>query len=256
MTFWPYHQIFTRIPSGDDMMKGQSTFVVEISELRNILKRCDSNSLVIGDELASGTESISALSIVSAGIVRLLDAKSSFIFATHLHDICKIKRITNMSDLRICHLAVNYDGEKLIYDRILKEGPGSTIYGLEVCKALGLPVPFMNLANEIRHEIIGNDSNICSIKKSKYNRELYIDKCKICNKNASEVHHIKQQILADENGYIDHVHKNKLENLMNICDECHHDVHRGNIVIDGYKQTSYGIELIYQRVEKNKKHNI
>lgn len=244
MVFWPYKQIFTRIPSGDDMMKGQSTFVVEISELRNILKRANKNSLVIGDELASGTESVSALSIVSAGIIQLLDIKASFIFATHLHDICKIDKIKKINGLRICHLTVNYDGTKLIYDRILKDGPGDTIYGLEVCKSLGLSISFMNLANEIRNDIIGNGPNICPIKKSKYNKKLYLDKCKICGQKAIEVHHIKQQILADNKGFIDHIHKNKLENLVSICDKCHDEIHRGNIIINGYKQTSDGIELL------------
>ena len=247
-TYWPYMHIFTRIPSGDDMMKGQSTFVVEISELRNILMRATENSLVIGDELASGTESISALAIVGAGILQLHTRKASFIFATHLHNLCKINKIISLKTLGIYHLTVRYDPDtdKLIYERILKKGQGNTMYGLEVCKALNLGCEFLNTANQIRHEILGNNTEIFSTKKSKYNANLYVDTCTICKRAAQEVHHIRQQKMADSSGFIDYLHKNNLENLVNICEKCHDDVHGGKIKIEGYRQTSNGIELIMQ----------
>lgn len=245
-TFWPYKEIFTRIPSGDDMMKGQSTFVVEITELRNILKRATQNSLVIGDELASGTESISALAIVSAGIKQLYEKKSSFIFATHLHDLPNISHIKNLSDLGIFHLGVTYDEseDKLIYQRTLLPGQGHSLYGLEVCKSLNLGSEFMTLANEVRQEVLDIIPNALSTKSSKYNANYFVDRCSLCGENADEVHHITFQSAADEDGFIGHIHKNNLSNLMSVCESCHDRIHHGEINVKGYMQTTHGVELI------------
>jgi DNA mismatch repair protein MutS len=249
LTFWPYHEIFTRIPSGDDMMKGQSTFVVEISELRNILKRATKNSLVIGDELASGTETVSALAIVSAGIVQLYERKTSFIFATHLHDLCKISVIKNLENLGIFHMSVTLAYEqKLVYDRILKKGQGPDSYGVLVCKSLGLGEDFLNLAHQIRNEVLDISSDVLSKKQSRYNSKLFVDVCSICKKKTpvQEVHHIKEQHLADTDGYIGNIHKNTLSNLMVVCCDCHDKIHNNEIFVEGYKQTSDGIELVHQ----------
>lgn len=245
-TFWPYKEIFTRIPSGDDMMKGQSTFVVEITELRNILKRATRNSLVIGDELASGTESISALAIVSAGIVELYNRQSSFIFATHLHDLPSISHIKQLPHLGIYHLGVTYDEsqDKLIYQRTLLSGQGHSLYGLEVCKSLNLGTQFMTLANEVRQEVLDIIPNALSTKSSKYNANYFVDTCSLCGENATEVHHIQYQSTANEEGFIGHIHKNNLSNLMCVCESCHYKIHHGEISITGYRQTTQGIELI------------
>lgn len=245
MIFKPYKNIFTRIPSGDDIMKGQSTFTVEVGELRNILQRADKNSLVIGDELCSGTESISALSIVSAGIIELSSRGCSFIFASHLHDLVNISRIKNLRNVDVYHLGVFFDDltGKLIYNRKLCKGQGNTLYGLEVCKSLALGNMFIELANDIRRELIGIEDQILNTKTSHYNKEKYIGKCQICKKKSSDVHHIKEQFKADADGYIGHVHKNKAHNLVCVCEECHDQIHRGELSIEGYFQTSNGVEL-------------
>ena len=91
--FKPYKYIFTRIIGNDNIFKGLSTFAVEMSELRTILRLADQDSLILGDELCSGTESISAQSIFVAGIKQLCTKKSSFIFATHLHEIVNYDEI-------------------------------------------------------------------------------------------------------------------------------------------------------------------
>lgn len=246
--FLPYTSLFTRIPSGDDMMKGQSTFVVEITELRNILKRATRNSLVIGDELASGTESVSALAIVSSGILDLYKKQASFVFATHLHDLPSISHIKSLPNLGIYHLSVKYnpDTQKLIYDRELKEGQGNTLYGLEVCKSLSLGEDFMHTANTIRQELLDAAPNVYGIKQSRYNAEFFIDVCSICQNQAHEVHHIQQQMLADKDGFIAHQHKNRLSNLVAVCQTCHDKIHNNEIRIESYKQTSDGIELLVQ----------
>ena len=85
--FKPYTKIFTRILGNDNLFKGLSTFAVEMSELRTILTMCDKDSLVMGDELCSGTESDSARSIFTAGLEWLHNLHTSFVFATHFHEI-------------------------------------------------------------------------------------------------------------------------------------------------------------------------
>jgi DNA mismatch repair protein MutS len=252
MIYKPYKKIFTRIPSGDDIMKGQSTFTVEVNELRNILKRADNDSLVIGDELCSGTETISAISIVSAGIIELCKRNCSFILATHLHDLTKISKIKNLNRLKTYNLSVIYNDEtgKLIYNRKLNEGQGNTLYGLEVCKSLNLGNEFIELANEIRREVLGLESSILNTKTSQYNNNKFIDVCSICNEKSIDVHHIKEQHIADKDGFINSIHKNDLHNLINVCKKCHDNIHNNKIEIKGYIQTENGIELDYE-INKN-----
>lgn len=256
MEFYPYEYIFTRILSSDDIFKGQSTFTKEMMELRGILKRANSNSLVLGDELCSGTESISALSIVSAGVHTLALRKSSFIFATHLHDLVTIPIIKELSNVKTYHLSVEYDiiHKRLIYDRKLKEGNGSSLYGLEVCKSLDLDAEFLDLANTVRQGILGLSASIVSTNanQNKYNTRVYKDVCEVCrNKAAAEIHHISQQKDADAQGYIGSFHKNQKFNLVCLCEECHDKVHHGNLSIHGYQQTSDGVVLSYALLDNS-----
>jgi DNA mismatch repair protein MutS len=252
--YHPFTQLFTRIPSGDDLFKGQSTFAVEITELRNILKRANSNSLVIGDELASGTESISAVAIVASGIVQLSEKRTSFVFATHLHDLTSLSKIKELKTLKIYHLSVTYDetNKKLTFDRKLKEGQGSTIYGLEVCRALDLNNDFLRQANIFRQELLDINASILNTKQSRYNARHYVDVCGICGESAHEVHHIKQQMHADEQGYIKTVHKNAKHNLLNVCEKCHDHIHNGTLTVHGFVQTTDGIELCVEHKDKSK----
>ena len=108
-TFSPYHKLFTRIPTSDNLFKQQSSFTVEIGELRTILKNADKYSLIIGDEICSTSESQSAISIVSASIITLSQRKSSFVFASHLHEIQEIEQVKELTNLGIFHITVNYD---------------------------------------------------------------------------------------------------------------------------------------------------
>ena len=244
MEYFPYQKIYSRIPGGDDLFKGQSTFIAEISEIRNILKSADSKTLIIGDELCSGTETNSAIAIVSAGILDLIKKKCSFIFATHLHELAEMDRITNINNLKIKHLSVKYDSNSklLLFDRLLKDGSGDSIYGLEVCRSLDLDNNFIKMANCIRQEILGTNILVRN-KKSKYNKKLIIDKCNICNKNdATETHHIRFQKDADTNGFIDHFHKNKKFNLIGLCEKCHDSIHNGDLNINEAILTTHGIK--------------
>ena len=249
----PFKNIFTRINNNDNIFKGESSFAVEMSELRSILKRSCSNSIVLGDELCSGTESISALSIFSSSVVKLNEKKTTFIFATHLHELCKIKQVTELDTIRFSHLKVIFDeitGE-LIYDRKLQDGNGHAIYGLEVCKAMDMDSDFLKLSETIRKDLLGEKQQILDQKQSKYNSEVYIHNCEICNKSAEDVHYIKLQSCANDNNAIDNfLVKDNKSNLVPLCKSCHNSVHNGNLEIYGYKQTSNGIKLDYKYLEK------
>jgi DNA mismatch repair protein MutS len=232
MELSPYKYIFTRILGNDNIFKNLSTFAVEMSELRTILRLADSNSLVLGDELCSGTESISAASIFVAGVKTLTDKKSSFIFATHLHEIIKYDEIVSLTTLNLKHMTVIYNREKdvLEYDRKLKEGPGDNMYGLEVCKSLHLPESFLQLAHSIRTKYHPQYTSPLALKSSHYNSTKIVGICQKCNVNmGTEVHHLHHQATANENNIIiskDNVfHKNHEANLMTLCEKCHHEFH-------------------------------
>ena len=163
----PYKYLFTRINNNDNIFKGESSFAVEMNELRSIHKRSGNQSLVLGDELCSGTESVSALSIFAATVELLVKKNTSFIFATHLHELCKLDVITQLHDkIKLFHLRVIYDKQKgkLIYNRKLEEGSGNAIYGLEVCKSMDMDTEFIASANSIEknYEYTGK----CSIKQT------------------------------------------------------------------------------------------
>ena len=74
---------------------------------------------------------------------------------------------------------------------------------------------------------------------------MYMDKCEVCSGEAIDTHHIAEQHTADENGIIEHYHKNNKFNLVALCKDCHHNVHHGNLNIEGYQMTSSGIKLNY-----------
>ncbi len=231
-TYMPYKYIFTRIIGNDNMFKGLSTFAVEMSELRTILRLGDQNSLILGDELCSGTEIQSAISIFVAGIQKMHDLKSSFIFATHLHEITNYEEIISLKSVKLKHLSVVYNKEQdlLIYDRKLKDGPGTSMYGLEVCKSLGLPQEFLDAAYEIRMKYHPTDACVLSLKTSRYNSKKIVGMCEKCGTNiGTEVHHLQHQSAAEPNDYIvsgdNTFHKNNLANLMTLCETCHHTEH-------------------------------
>jgi DNA mismatch repair protein MutS len=229
-TYKPYTAIFTRILGNDNIFKGLSTFAVEMSELRTILTQTDANSLVLGDELCSGTESDSALSIFTAGLEVLHEKKSTFLFATHFHEINTYEEIKALSALKTKHMAVNYNKERniLVYDRKLRDGPGESMYGLEVCKSLNLPDEFLQRAHDIRMKYNQKDKNMLSLTTSHFNSQKIVGICELCNnEKASEVHHLQHQNKANkDNDYIETFHKNHVANLLNICDSCHKNIHK------------------------------
>jgi DNA mismatch repair protein MutS len=249
-TFKPYTAIFSRILGNDNIFKGLSTFAVEMSELRVILKMADENSLILGDELCSGTETESALSIFVAGLMNLTKKKSSYIFATHFHEIVDYDEVIALERLTKMHMQVSYDREHdcLVYDRKLKDGSGPRIYGLEVCKSLHLDEDFLELAYDIRNKYYPETRGILSNKQSVYNAKKVKGMCEICKEHmGEEVHHLQHQQNANENGFIGTFHKNHKANLLNVCEKCHDKLHQAgteSTTVTRRKKTTIGMKLI------------
>ena len=256
----PYRAIMTRILGNDNLFKGLSTFVVEMSELRVILRMADTHTLVLGDELCSGTEMDSAISIFVAGLQHLYRAGASFIFATHLHEIAGYSEIREMSPrLRLAHMRVFYDKSRdtLVYDRKLQDGAGESMYGLEVCKSLHLPDDFLEFANTIRVKYRGvstktpTASILEDAKPSRYNAAKLRRLCELCEKvRGTEIHHLQHQECADEDNFIGHIHKNHPANLASICEECHRDIHTSGAQHIKVK-TGKGVRIVAKRDADN-----
>ena len=245
MKLTPFRAVYTRILNQDNIFAGLSSFAVEMSELRDILRAADNWSLVLGDELCAGTESVSAQALVASGIQWLANRNAKYIFATHLHELPDILNPTSLK-LQVWHLHVEHDpvSGKLIYDRSLRPGSGSTLYGLEVAKALDLPFEFLETAHANRRKILGTRAE-AEVKTSAWNSELDIKRCEICGKAGKdlEVHHIQQRASADPIGILpDGTPMNSLSNLAVLCEECHDKHHAGKIEVKPLIQTSEGPE--------------
>jgi len=245
-----FKSLFTRIVSKDNLEKGLSSFAVEMLEMKNIFNRTGGNSIVLGDEISHGTETVSGVSIVSSAIMRLVEKSSLFIFATHLHQLVKIDEVQSLGSVVNLHLSVKYDekDDKLIFNRKLQAGSGSSVYGLEFAKSLHMDSIFLKNANLIRKRISEEYSDVEMLlknKKSRYNKNLYLTKCIICGSNVDDVHHIAEKKLA-KNGFIGHFSKNHKNNLIPLCKKHHKEIHNGNIQIQGFMTTSKGLELHYE----------
>ena len=229
----PYRTIFTRILSADNLFKGLSTFAVEMSELRVILNSSDKYSIVLGDELCSGTETESALSIVMTVLEKLHEKEVTMLFATHFHELVDFPELHALSRLQLKHLEVYYDRENdcLVYDRKIKDGPGRHSYGLEVCQSLYLSDDFVDRAYEIRKNHFESHTTTLDMKSTHFNSKKIKGKCEVCGvySKTNEMHHLDEQNRADSRGYIDGVfHKNHPGNLMTVCQKCHDMFHHGD----------------------------
>lgn len=245
MTLRPFHRIATRILNQDNLWAGLSSFAVEMSELREILSVADDQTLVLGDELCAGTESISGTAIVAAGIQHLHKAGSRFVLATHLHDLMKLQPVTSLQGLQVWHLHVEYDPvhDCLIYHRSLKPGAGSSMYGLEVAKALHLPRDMIEAAFEMRRALLGS-SAVEDSKDSSWNAAITRQKCSSCGSAVEkelEVHHIEERANATQNKRNkDGTALNHVRNLAVLCQICHDKHHAGLLHVGPVEDTSIG----------------
>lgn len=247
MKFTPITRIITRLNSNDNIFTGQSTFNLELTELRTILRQSDKRTLVVGDELCHGTETHSGMAITASAILFLIEAGALFMFATHMHELLNLTAINNLTSniFQVCHLSISYDEatKTLLYDRKLKSGSGLSIYGLMVAKSLDLPTPFIEQANTILLEITGNNTELVNTSRSRYNCKRYMDICANCQKTKTQTqlhtHHIIEQkyannkqlvkkvITASDGSLVDigTMYKNCTDNIIVLCRDCHVNLH-------------------------------
>lgn len=254
MRFSIFDAVYTRISGADNIAKGLSSFAVEMLELKNIFNRATKKSLILGDEISHSTETMSGLSIVASAILKLAKLEAIFVFATHLHQLPEIKEIEQLRNIISLHLSVMYEDkeDKLIFDRKLAYGSGSSMYGLEYAKSLHMDREFLSVANDIRKRITDDYDKIERLtqrKTSKYNKDVFASTCIICGKPCDDIHHIKEQAKADEEGFIGHMNANHKYNLVPLCKNHHKLVHEGKININGFVTTSKGLELHYTMIE-------
>ena len=254
MRFKIFDSIFTRISGADNIAKGLSSFAVEMLELKNIFNRANKNSIILGDEISHSTETMSGVSIVASAILKLAKLESLFLFATHLHQLPEIEELKKLKNIICLHLSVMYEDieDKLIFNRKLQLGSGSSMYGLEYAKSLHMDKEFLQVANSIRKKLTNDYSSIERLTKrktSKYNKDLIVSTCVICGKAVDDVHHIKEQNEANAYGFIGHMNANHKYNLVPLCKEHHLMVHNGKININGFITTSKGLELHYTKAE-------
>ena len=255
MRFALFESLFTRIVSKDNLSKGLSTFAVEMLELKNIFNRAGKKSLILGDEISHGTETLSGVAIVSSAIMKLSDIGSLFLFATHLHQLESIDEVKKLKNLVSMHLAVSYDkaSDRLVFNRKLAAGSGSTLYGLEFARWLHMDAEFLANADDIRKKLANDYHSIETLskkkKRSKYNKDLYLVKCSICGEDVDDTHHIAQQKDAGETGHVGHFHKDHRYNLIPLCKKHHDMVHDGRLRINGFVMTDKGLELHYHEEE-------
>jgi DNA mismatch repair protein MutS len=240
----PFTSLFTRILNNDNLWAGLSSFAVEMLEFREILRYADAQSLVLGDELCSGTESLSATALVAAGVERLVQQRAKFVFATHLHDLVTLPDLKQVKGVVPVHLQVHYDiaSDLLVYDRNLMKGSGSSLYGLEVCRALNLPSGYLERATTLRNILSGEQVP----HLSSYSSNAVVDVCHICGSSSSlEIHHIrpqKEEQQAKEEG----VSLHSSGNLVCLCAKCHDAYHAGRIHITGWQEIEGGRRLVWR----------
>lgn len=244
--FLPFKKLQTKIALQDNLHKKESTFIAEMKEIKYMLENADSNTLILADELTSGTEYKSGLSIICATILSLIEKKSNFIFTTHLHQLTDIEQIKNIKNLKIFHLEVLINNDQLIFNRKLKLGKCDSQYGLEIAKYMGLDDKFMKNAIHIRNQL-NNEIDLFDIKSSKYNKEVFMIQCEICkSKDQLNTHHIIFQKQFKSENKIP-FNKNINHNLVVLCEKCHHSIHNNKIIIYGYVETSNGVILQYEK---------
>lgn len=151
-------RIFTRVGASDDLASGQSTFMVEMTEVSNILRNATRNSLLILDEIGRGTSTFDGLSIAWAVVEHisnsaLLGAKT--LFATHYHELTELEgRLEGVNNYCI---AVKEQGEDIVFLRKIVKGGADKSYGIQVAKLAGVPAGILKRASEIVNELTGND---------------------------------------------------------------------------------------------------
>jgi len=154
-------RIFTRVGASDDLASGQSTFMVEMTEVANILRNATRNSLLILDEIGRGTSTFDGLSIAWAVVEyisnpKILGAKT--LFATHYHELTELEG--SLSGVNNYCIAVKEQGDTIVFLRKIVKGGADKSYGIQVAKLAGVPDPVILRAKELVQELTDADITV------------------------------------------------------------------------------------------------
>ena len=151
-------RIFTRVGASDDLASGQSTFMVEMTEVANILRNATKNSLLILDEIGRGTSTFDGLAIAWAVVEYISDTKllgAKTLFATHYHELTELEG--TLSGVNNYCIAVKEQGDDIVFLRKIVKGGADKSYGIQVAKLAGVPEPVIRRAKELVEELASAD---------------------------------------------------------------------------------------------------
>ena len=151
-------RIFTRVGASDDLASGQSTFMIEMNEVANILRNATKDSLLILDEIGRGTSTFDGLSIAWAVVEYIADPNilgAKTLFATHYHELTELEG--KLSSVNNFCIAVQEEGDDIVFLRKIIKGGADRSYGIQVARLAGVPEPVLKRAREICNELIDFD---------------------------------------------------------------------------------------------------
>ena len=151
-------RIFTRVGASDDLASGQSTFMIEMNEVANILRNATKDSLLILDEIGRGTSTFDGLSIAWAVVEYIADPNilgAKTLFATHYHELTELEG--KLSSVNNFCIAVQEEGDDIVFLRNIIKGGADRSYGIQVARLAGVPEPVLKRAREICNELIDSD---------------------------------------------------------------------------------------------------
>lgn len=186
-------RIFTRIGAADNLSQGESTFMVEMNEVSNIMRSATKNSLIILDEVGRGTSTYDGLSIAWAVVEHILkNIKAKTLFATHYHELTQLQK--NNKGIKNLTIVAEEKGDQIVFLRKIIEGSTNKSYGIEVAKLAGIEKSIIDRSNEVL-SLIENNHQININPKAKkevrqlnlidYKKDYFIDR--IVNINLDEV---------------------------------------------------------------------
>ena len=163
----PVDRIFTRIGASDDLISGQSTFMVEMNEVANILKYATKNSLIILDEVGRGTSTFDGMSIARA-VIEYIENKihAKTLFATHYHELTDLADTSKKGIIKNFCVAVKERDNDIVFLRRIRAGGADKSYGIQVAKLAGLPRIVMKRAEKILIELESKDNTKIKIQAS------------------------------------------------------------------------------------------
>jgi len=244
----PFEKILTKLSIQDNLFRGISTFQNEMMDLRYILARSvERPSLILSDELTAGTETWSATAIIASTLHELLHRQNTtFVFTTHLHTLQLYQEVYGHASLQAAHIRFSKSGSSDPDFRKILPGEGPVMYGIEIAEDLGFSPEFISRCFHYRQRMEGHiqviagmsgeNNNLVSLRPSRYNRLVKMDRCEKCGSTKSlHAHHKHHQndavkhpfspgkIIPGTGGQSIH----SAWNLRVLCQSCHHDEHRG-----------------------------